>query len=82
MNYLKKVANLVRTKKVKKKWQEARNPADWKELNRRTQKLKRLLQEVKNETMNRYLENLTNTIRILAILAKLGHEGIEKNETN
>lgn len=60
-NYPKEIRNLILEKrKLRRKWQQARAPADKTTLNNATQQLKREIQGVKNEAIGEYLSELTN----------------------
>ncbi|KAL0107445.1 hypothetical protein PUN28_015783 [Cardiocondyla obscurior] len=61
-NYPIEVRELVKEKRLaRKRWQETRDPEDKTVANRLSQQLKRLLHKVKNENINFYLKNLTNS---------------------
>lgn len=48
-------------RKLRKRWQQTRSPADKKKLNKAVKETKILLNKVKNESIRNYLQNLTNT---------------------
>lgn len=55
-----KIRQMVKKKKkMQKKWQQSRAPQYKTELNRLSNKLKERIKEIKNETINSYLQNLT-----------------------
>lgn len=59
-NYPKEICNLIKQKrKIRKKWQQTRSPADKTALNTITQQIKREIKEIKNETFQSYLSELT-----------------------
>lgn len=60
-NYPREIKMLLNEKrKARKKWHQTRSPQDKKILNNLTQQLKREIQQLKNESFNTYLKNLTN----------------------
>lgn len=60
-NYPKEIKELVAAKRrARKKWQQTRAPIDKNRLNQLTQQLRREIQEIKNESINFYLKNLSN----------------------
>lgn len=59
-NYPKIIKELVTEKrKARKKWQQTRTPTDKNRLNNLTQKLRRKIQQIKNESISSYLKELT-----------------------
>ncbi len=62
LNFPLKVRNLVTEKRqARRKWHNTRDPADKTIFNRLSQRLKRLLSKIKNESVERYLQSLTGT---------------------
>lgn len=60
-NYPREIRDLISEKrKLRRKWHQSRAPVDKTNLNNATQRLKREIQNVKNETINTYLSQLTN----------------------
>lgn len=60
-NYPLEIRKLVAEKrKLRKKWQRTRAPDDKTRLNNATQKLRREIIEIKNESINKYLSELTD----------------------
>lgn len=59
-NYPKEIKELVVEKrKIRRRWQQFRNPADKTMLNNLCQRLKREIKEIKNEAINSYLNELS-----------------------
>lgn len=59
-NYPKEIRDMINTKrKARKKWQRFRAPEDKSALNRLGNELKRLIKEMKHETLNKFLSELT-----------------------
>lgn len=59
-NYPAEIRNLVAEKRrARRRWQQSRDPADKTILNNKTQKLKREIQKIKEESFNHFLRNLT-----------------------
>lgn len=59
-NYPLEIRELVREKrKVRRRWQQSRDPSDKNILNNKTQQLKREIQKLKEDSFNRFLEKLT-----------------------
>jgi hypothetical protein len=60
-NYPKEIRELIaEERRARKRWQQIRTPADKTKLNNLSLQLKREIQEVKNESINSYLRELTN----------------------
>lgn len=60
VNYPFEIRELVREKRrARRRWQQSRDPADKAVLNRTTQKLRREIQKLKEETVNSYLQGLS-----------------------
>jgi hypothetical protein len=60
-NYPKEIRELIAEKRrARKRWQQTRTPAGKTRLNNLSLQLKQEIQEVKNESINSYLRNLTN----------------------
>ena len=60
INYPVEVRNLVREKRrLRRKWQQSRDPTDKTSLNNETQQLKREIQKLKEESMSAYLSKLS-----------------------
>lgn len=59
-NYPNEIRELIIVKrKARRKWQKSRDPSDKTILNNKSQELKRRIQKFKEESINKYLENLT-----------------------
>lgn len=59
-NYPMEIRNLVKDKRrARRIWQQTRDPSDKNILNRKSQKLKREILKLKNETFNYFLQNIT-----------------------
>lgn len=50
---------VVEKRKARRIWQQTRNPVDKNKLNNLTQRLRRAIQQIKNETFTSYLKNLS-----------------------
>ena len=60
-NYPKEIREMLSEKrKARRKWQHSRSPENKNILNRISQRLKRTIQELKNETVGNYLKGLSN----------------------
>lgn len=60
-NYPKEIRDLISEKrKLRRKWQLTRAPTDKTALNNAAQHLKRVIQRIKNESMDEYLRDLSN----------------------
>jgi endonuclease/exonuclease/phosphatase family metal-dependent hydrolase len=60
VNYPLAIRELAKEKrKARRKWHQTRHPADKNTLNNKSQRLKREIQKLKEESMNSYLQNLT-----------------------
>lgn len=60
VNYPVGIRELIREKRrARRKWQQTRDPSDKTILNNKTQRLKREIQNLKEETINSYLQNLS-----------------------
>lgn len=59
-NYPKEVKDLIQKKrKLRRRWQQTRSPNDRTVFNRASQQLKRLINNIENQTLLQYLENLS-----------------------
>lgn len=59
-NYPKEVRKLVKEKRrLRRRWQQTRDPSDKNILNNKTQQLKREIQKLKEKSINNYVTNLT-----------------------
>ena len=60
-NYPKEIRELISEKrKLRKTWQQTRSPHDKTRFNNFSQKLKRSIKQIKNDSINTYLQKLTN----------------------